>query len=214
MRKKQRTTKEEHKAHETSESRWEEPIDWEKYLMDKEQSIKEEERRLKERKEKAKRLEKSFELLRLCTEVLKEEGEKWAVTKERRELEMIKETEKHERIAKAKNKQKEIREQVKKQTIQTKITEKLAELPSNRRKILEARIETERKLELKEAKIKLWKKSRENKTTKENPITIPKKDSQETLDKKLKKIEEEISKYKEELERIRTEKIKNEERKA
>ena len=62
--------------------------------------------------------------------------------------------------------------------------------------------------------MKLWKKSRENKTTKENPITIPKKDSQETLDKKLKKIEEEISKYKEELERIRTEKIKNEERKA
>ena len=55
MRKKQRTTKEEHKAHETSESRWEEPIDWEKYLMDKEQSIKEEERRLKEEERKSKK---------------------------------------------------------------------------------------------------------------------------------------------------------------
>ena len=201
MRKKQRTTKEEHKVHETSESQWEEPIDWEKYLMDREVSIKEEERCLKERKEKAKKLERSFELLRLCTEVLKEKGKKWAVTKERRELEMIKETEKHERITKAKSKQKEIRDQVKKQTTQTKITKKLAELPSNRRIILEARIETERKLELKEAKMKLWKKSRENKRTKETPIIIPKKDSQETLDKKMKNIEEEILKYKEELER-------------
>ena len=57
--------------------------------MDREVSIKEEERCLKERKEKAKKLERSFELLRLCTEVLKEKGKKWAVTKERRELEQV-----------------------------------------------------------------------------------------------------------------------------
>ena len=74
-----------------------------------------------------------------------------------------KEKEKHDRIQRAQKQKKETIEKIKRKETQTKITEKLAEIPGNRRKIIEMKIEKERLMELKEAKLKLWNKWRQNK---------------------------------------------------
>ena len=64
---------------------------------------------------------------------------------------------------KAEGKKAETMTKLNKKKLQTTISEKLAELPSNRRKILELRIEKERIMDLKEVKQKMWRKWRQNK---------------------------------------------------
>ena len=64
-----------------------EKIDWEEKIREREDRIKMEDLERKKRIEKAARLEKSYELLRLCRETLKAEGETWQISKARRELE-------------------------------------------------------------------------------------------------------------------------------
>ena len=94
-----------------------------------------------ERKDKEKTRLKSFELLRLCMDILQEEGETWQLSKERRELQ-AKMLEKRERYAKAGRKKDKTLEKIRKKEIQTtiSITKRLAEKPEKRKKIVEARL--------------------------------------------------------------------------
>ena len=65
---------------------WEEYTEerWKKYLLDREHEIQEEERTTRERRERANRLEKGWELFRLCRETIEKEGNKWEASKVRR----------------------------------------------------------------------------------------------------------------------------------
>ena len=186
--------------------------DWDKHLLEIKERIEIEEKKLKEKIEKAIRLTKSFDLLRLCTELLREEGETWKISSERREIEKQKELERHDKLKKAGKKKIETLEKLKVKEKQTKITEMLAELPDNRRKMLEIRLEKERILDLKEAKERLWKKWRYSKGKKDlyQKIKKDKNETPESLENKLRKIEQEIENYKKELETIKKEKERKE----
>ena len=83
-------------------------------------------------------------------------------------------------------------------------------IPSNRRILLEKRIEKERKLDLKEAREKIWSKWRQNKGKKTHFPKLKTKGSKEALEDKLQKVEAEIESYKKELEKIEAEKEKRE----
>ena len=132
-----------------------EEIDWNKKLEEKEKRLEEEEKRRKERIELEKRLDKSYELLKLCRETLTKEGETWKASKERRDLERIKEEEKKERLMRANKKKEKTLTTIKKKEMQTKITENLKLMPENWRILIENRIEKERLLDLKEAREKI-----------------------------------------------------------
>ena len=87
-------------------------------------------------------------------------------------MEREKEKEKHDRIQRAQKQKKEI---------------------------IEMKIEKERLMELKEAKLILWNKWTQNKGGKTSFPKFKEKKSQGNLEEKLKKIEKEIEKYREEL---------------
>ena len=185
-----------------------EQIDWDKKLEEKEKRIEKDAMERKERLEKAERLNKSYELLRLCRETLKLEGETWEISKERRELEKIKEYEKRERLLRAKDKKEKMLEKIKTKEIQTKITDNLNLIPKNRKILVEARIEKERLLDIKEAREKIWKKWRHNKGKSTHHPRILKRDSKEQLEEKLAKIEKEVERYNDEMRKIEEDKEK------
>ena len=161
----------------------------------------------KERAEEERSLANSYELLNLCKETLKEEGETWQVSRERRELEREKDLERRDRLDRAKVRKNETLEKIRVKEIQLKITETLKEIPSNRRKIVEAQVDKERLLDLKEAKQKIWRKWRQNKGKKiDFPIRETGKNA--AWEEKLKKIEREVEKYKVELENAKKEDAK------
>ena len=89
--------------------------------------------------------------------------------------------------------------------IHTKITEKLKEIPENKKILLEARLEKERRIDLDEARDIIWKKWRHNKGKKTLFPKLLKRD-EENLNEKLRKIEEEVEKYKDEIEKEKKEK--------
>ena len=187
-------------------------VDWEEELKIRELRIIEEEDERVRRSQEEKNLAKSFELLNLCKQTLREEGETWQVSKERRELEKVKETERRERLARAGQKKADIMGKLKVREIQTTISQRLSEVPENKRKLIEARIEKERMMDLKEVKQKMWKKWRQNKGKK---INYPKLEKGSTLEweEKLKKIDIEVENYKTELENAKKEEAKKAEKK-
>ena len=73
-------------------------------------------------------MQRSWELLRQCKQLLEENGEKWKKSQERRELERKRREEREERLNRAKQKE----EGWKQTKIQKKITDTLAELPKNK----------------------------------------------------------------------------------
>ena len=165
-----------------------ETIDWEECLEDKERKMEEEEKERKSREEQMISMEKSYELLNLCRKTLEEEGETWIKSKERRDMERVVEEERKERLTRAGVKREETLKKLKRKETQTKITDKLKEIPENRRKMIEMQVEKERRAELKEAKEKLISRWRQNKGKKD---TLPKlKDDQEDLEIKLKRRKE------------------------
>ena len=89
--------------------------------------------------EKQRKMEKSWELLKLCREVMKEEGHSWKVSKERREEERTREMEKHERLRRAAGQREKTLEKAEDKKKQLRITENLGKLPENRRILLEGR---------------------------------------------------------------------------
>ena len=183
---------------------------WEESLKEREEKMEDEEKERKLRGEKISSMEKSYELLSLCRKTLEEERETWKKTKERRDMERLLEEERNERLAKAGLKRIKTLKNIKMKETQTKITDKLKEIPENERKILEMKVEKERRMELKEAKEKLISRWRQNKGKKDS--VLKGKDDQEELEVKLEKIEREIIKYKKELEVKRANEVIKEKR--
>ena len=183
---------------------------WEERIREKEERMEQEEKNRNERIEKARRLNQSYQLLRLCRETLKENGESWEISKERRSEEREKERQKKERMMKAQNQKIQTLNRIEKNQIQKKITENLQVLPRNRQKIVEMELEKERRLDLVEAKHQIWKKWRNSKGKKKFNIRIGEDKEKGDLERQLEKIEKEVEKYKAELEKIRDEKERRE----
>ena len=127
---------------------------------------------------------------------MEKEGIHWAKSKERRELERRK----LERIRIGQVKKIELNAKLEKNRLQRKITESLAELPENRQIILRREEEKERLITLQEAKKELWKRWRQKKGKGFKLDTIRDRDDEENLEKKLRKVELEVARYREELE--------------
>ena len=151
-------------------------------------------------------MEKGWELLNLCREMMKEEGYHWQKSKDRRE----EENRRKERIAEAAAKREKTLERLATKKLQTKITETLLELPENRRIILEGEMEKERRMILKEAKQEIWKKWRQSKGKRKNNPKIQDTKSKkglktpiDELEGKLAKIEKSVESYKADLERMK-----------
>ena len=125
--------------------------------------MKEEEHRREKQIEKAKKLQKGWELMRLCRKTIEENGEKWRKSKERRDLEKQEELEKNERLERAAKKKSEVMDQQLRKKTQQKITESLKLLPENRRKLVKREEERREKLLLAEAENELWRKWRQKK---------------------------------------------------
>ena len=85
-------------------------------------------------------------------------------------MERLLEEERIERLAKAGLKRRNMLTNIKMKETQTKITDKLREIPENERKILEMKVEKERRMELKEAKEKLISWWRQNKGKKDSVL--------------------------------------------
>ena len=102
--------------------------EWEEKLQERGRMLAEEEEARDRRKEKAQRMEKSYELMRLCIKTLELEGITWTKSKERRELERSRLL----RIEEGQAKKRILLEKIEKEKIQSRITETLAILPRNR----------------------------------------------------------------------------------
>ena len=159
---------------------------------------------LRKRLDKAKRLEKSWDLLRLCRQMIEEEGSKWERNKNIREEEI----KRKERIGRALAKKKIFEEKENLKETQTKITDKLKELPRNRAILVEKEIEKERLKNLQEAKKEIWKKWRQKKG-REKKITVGR-IKELSLEDKMRKIEAEIERYRKEIEEEEERKRKKE----
>ena len=163
--------------------------------------------------EKAKRMEKSWELLRLCKEMMKRDGYNWKISKERREQERAKNLERKERLERAAANKEKTLEKIERKNIQSKITDRLNQLPNNRRILIEKEIEKERLLNLKEAKEEIWKKWRQTKGRRRtNPHKKQKMTENESLEEKLSKIEKAVEEYQLELEKIEEQKKEKDQR--
>ena len=155
--------------------------------------------RRKERREKAEKLSSRWELLRICKQMMKDEGLNWKRSQERREFEM------KERLEKEENERR--RQEGIKVQLQAKITECWMKLPEERKKMIEVKEEKERRMLLKEAKEELWKRWRQNKGRK---ATNPEIKDREKLEDKLSRIEREVA----EMEKSREKVIKERNEKA
>ena len=203
---KEETQKEQEQEEET---RWEKAWtqeEWDAKIKKREEEIELEEKTRQERMSKQRRLERSWDLLKLCREMMREEGYNWKISRERREEERRKQEEKAERLQRAAKQKEKFDERMEVKKKQQKITETLGKLPINRRILLERDLEKERRLDLKEAKEEIWKRWR---LTKGRRKTNPHKNiDRSSLENKLEKVE----RYEAELMRIKVEKQKKDTR--
>ena len=195
------------------ETRWEKAWtqeEWDAKIKQREDEIMWEEKSRQERITKQKRLERSWDLLKLCKEMMREEGYNWKVSKEKGDEERRKQEEREERLRRAEHQKGELLEKLDVKKKQQKITEALEKIPDNRMIMLERELERERRINLKEAKEEVWKRWR---LTKGRRKTNPHKNlDKSNLDKKLEKIEKEVERYEEELRKMRDEKQKKDKR--
>ena len=98
--------------------------------------------------------------------------------------------------------------------IQLKITEKLAELPRNRKILLERELEKERRILMKEAKEEIWKKWRQKKGRNGTNPKLTTKEDRHTMEEKLKRVELEVAKYREVVEKRKKEEEEQRQRKT
>ena len=145
--------------------------DWEKRLKEHRENLEKEEKLRLDKIQRAKSLERSWELLRLCTSYLKENSREWKMGKHQKEMEneIEKEKKKLERLSMAREK----KESFERTMVQRKITATLKKLPEFERGKFLKDEEKCRLQDLKEVKENLWKKWRgkENSVSKgkENP---------------------------------------------
>ena len=78
-----------------------EVVDWERIKAERDQKIKEQEAAREKRIELANRLEKSWDMIRICKAIIKEHGPGWQESKEKREQQRKLEVEKADRLKRA-----------------------------------------------------------------------------------------------------------------
>ena len=131
-----------------------ETVDWEEIFKVHVAETRRLEREAAARIERSQKSEKSWELLRLCKEYLKENEQTWKQEGENN-------------IKNAKRRKLKLAEKQKQATLtricQAKITETWGRLPKDQQKILQAEEATRRRFELREAKSNVWKKWRKKK---------------------------------------------------
>ena len=137
--------------------------EWDEKLRRRQARIDKEEIERLEKIEKAKRMEKGWDLIKLCKKMMQEEGFNWKISQERREQMRKEEIERTERKGRAAVKKTETLEKIENKNLQRKITDTLGKLPRNRRILLEREIEKERRITIKEAREELWKRWRHSK---------------------------------------------------
>ena len=162
--------------------------EWREKLRNREIQNQEDDHRREKQIEKAKKLQKGWELMRLCKEMIEENGEKWKKLKERRDWERREEMVRKERLEKAAAKKKEMMDNLEKMKIQKKITENLKILPENRKKLADREKESRRKLLMEEAENEIWRKWRQRKGRGMKSWNML--GENETLEKKLEIVEE------------------------
>ena len=96
---------------------------WRRYVARRNIEQEEEEKERERRILKSKLKTKSYELLRLCREIMGTEGVHWKASSERRAQERLEREEKHERLAKARRKKGEVIENEKCKKLQRKMTD-------------------------------------------------------------------------------------------
>ena len=158
-----------------------------------EQRIKEQEAAREKRQELAARLEKSWELIRVCKKTIKEQGPGWQESKEKREQQRKLEIEKADRMKRAEKGKEETLRKV----TEHKILKLTSMLPAKLRTTLENEESREKRILLQETQSNLWKKwrgripSRKDYQHMEKPIR---------LETQLKRIEKELENHKQEQE--------------
>ena len=156
-------------------TRWEEPWTqetWDERIREREEEMRREEEERQERIKKSKHLEQSWELLRLCKEIMSEEGHNWKISKERREKEGEQKREREERLRRANNQRAETMQRLETKEKQIKITETLDKQPQKKWILLERELEKERRIILNEAREEVWKKWRQSKGKKRGNCLI------------------------------------------
>ena len=180
-------------AHHGQEQKETELVNWEEIFRVHVAETIRLERETASRMEKSQKNEKSWELLRLCKEYLKENEQAWKQEGE-------------DNIKTAKNRKLKLAEKQKQETLtricQAKITETWNRLPKDQQKILQTEETTRSRFELRKAKINVWKKWRK-KTDKNQP------EEQRSQEESRRKSQEQawLEKLEDTLERLRREKI-------
>ena len=183
-----------------------EELDWQKHRLEILENIRKEEEARLGRIERAKKLEQSWDLMRQCRRILKENHTKWLDTEERKE-EFDKNVKKMEQLEKAAKKKMEFKEKQEIKTKNQKITTLLKTIPKTEAQRIEEEVRRVEKLELQEVKKNLWKKWRGKAKVLDNKTKIPK--ETDKLDKKIAEIEGKIREY----ERNKEERLKRKEKK-
>ena len=167
-----------------------EKVDWEERRREILERLKKEEDERIEKVEKAQRLNRGWELNRLCREIIKENAKNWDEREEKQEKERI-ELEKKEKIEKAKYKQKEYRE---KRETTRKITDMMSSIPEVEAQKIEKEMRKKENLELNTMRKNIWRKWRGKSKVEERRTKIPK--ESEKLKAKLDEIEKMVEEYK------------------
>ena len=126
--------------------------DWERRIREYRRDLERERVKDEERKEKAKKKEKSWELFRECKRFIKENGGRWRVCKEEKEM-VEEEKRKKERFGKIGKKKLEMKEKL----IQKKLAETWLRLPEKEKVKFRNEEEKRRRLEMKTSRENLWK---------------------------------------------------------
>ena len=174
--------------------------EWNERIAEREEFLLREEKERCDRIEKAKRMQKGWELMRLCRNMIEENGETWKKSKARRDIEREEEEQRKERKAKAAEKKKQTIEKIESRRKQQKITDCLMKLPENRKRLVEKEEEKMRKMMMEEAETELWRKWRQKKGR--GMINWAQIGEKDTMEQKLMIVETQVEKYKLELERI------------
>ena len=184
-------------------------FDYEHHMKQREEERRKEQLEREIRLVEAERMEKTWELTRLCKLFIKDNSPHWEQLKELKELE----TARIERKAKAEKLKELFRMNHKEKEFVNTIHKKWNELPEKERKRLAEEEDKIRRLEIKEAKENIWKRWR--KKEKPDKRMETEKGRKEMMEIKLRRIEEALEKIKEEkeLEKISMEREKERRRK-
>ena len=138
-----------------AEERWE-LYDWDRKMEEYRKEIEDEENARQRKIEKSKKLEKGWELMKICKKFIEENSKAWKDEDEMRKKKKDAEEKKTERLRTVAIKKGRLKEN----EVQRKILEALAEVPQMERNEYHKNEEDNRRKELRNVKENLWKKWR------------------------------------------------------